>query len=84
MIEQAPQVYPVLARSRNLEGTVILDADIDETGKAVDVKIVKSAGFGFDEAAIEHIKKSRYSPGQVGTKPVSVRMRFTVTFSLTD
>jgi TonB family protein len=84
IIERAALGYPVQAKRRNLEGTVIVEADIDETGKIINVRVVKEAGFGFDEAAIAYIKESQFSPAYVGKKPVAVRMRFTVTFSLKD
>jgi protein TonB len=84
IITQAKLEYPPEARRRNIEGTVIVEADIDEKGRAVNVRLVKSAGYGFDEAALRYIKESAFSPASIGKKPVAVRMRFTVRFGLTD
>lgn len=74
--------YPWVAEKAGIEGTVILEVDIDETGKVIDARVIKSAGFGFDEAAIEAIKKSRFSPALRYGKPVSIRVRLPIKFEL--
>ncbi|NOY07452.1 MAG: TonB family protein [Spirochaetes bacterium] len=74
--------YPLRAKQLGVEGTVILEADIDGKGKIVNVRIVKKAGFGFDEAAVDMIKMSEFTPAYSNGKPVPVRMRFTILFKL--
>ena len=74
--------YPLRAKQLGVEGTVILEADIDGKGEIVNVRIVKKAGFGFDEAAVNMIKNSKFTPAYSNGKPVPVRMRFTVLFKL--
>lgn len=81
-LHRAELAYPVQAKRMNVEGTVIVEADIDETGAIVDVRLVKGAGFGFDDAALAYIRESSYSPATAGGRPVPVRMRFTVRFTL--
>ncbi|GEM_PF-5868411 len=74
--------YPLKAKQLGVEGTVILEADIDTEGKIINIRIIKKAGFGFDEAALNMIKMSKFSPAYSNGKPVPVRMRFTILFKL--
>ncbi len=74
--------YPLQAERERIEGTVILEADIDEAGTVHEIRILKSAGFGFDEAAERMIRESDFSPAISGSSPVAVRMRFTVIFEM--
>jgi len=84
IITPAPLRYPEQARRNNLEATVTLEADIDAQGRVVDVRVVKPAGFGFDEAAAAYVRGSVFSPAFVGATAVGVRMRILVVFTLTD
>lgn len=79
---QAPLEYPIQARRQRIEGVVIVEADIDENGVIVDTRVVKEQGFGFEEAAVGMLYKSRFSPAIIDGRPVAVRMRFTVEFKL--
>lgn len=81
-ISQAELKYPLQAKRNRIEGTVIVEADIDKEGILQQVKIVKSAGFGFDEAATEMLENSSFSPAIMDGRPVGVRMRFTIQFKI--
>ena len=78
-----PQLrYPQQAKRQRIEGAVIIDADIDENGTLIRTKVVKEAGFGFEEAAVEMLEASEFSPAIIDGRPVAVRMRFTIEFRL--
>ena len=81
-ISKAELKYPLQAKRSQIEGTVILEVDIDSKGIVKKINIVKSAGFGFDEAAYTMIENSTFKPAETGSKPVAVRMRFTILFEL--
>lgn len=74
--------YPQLAMRQRIEGAVIIDADIDENGTLIRTKVIEGAGFGFEEAAIELLENSDFSPAVIGGTPVAVTMRFTIEFRL--
>ncbi len=74
--------YPPRAKELGVEGIVILEVDIDKKGRVVAVRVVKRAGFGFDEAAVNMIKNSKFLPAYSDGRPVPVRMRFTIVFRL--
>ncbi|MDI6704138.1 MAG: energy transducer TonB [bacterium] len=84
IIELFKPEYPELARARGLEGVVILEVDIDTKGFVKEVRVVKSLGFGFDEAAVKAIKRCRFSPAEQFGKLVPVRMRIPIRFELED
>lgn len=43
--------YPEAAVSANVEGTVLVDYDIDHKGKVIATRVLQSLGFGCDEEA---------------------------------
>jgi protein TonB len=66
--------YTEDARRAAIEGTVILDVVISETGRVRDVHVVSGLPHGLTEAAIAAVKGCRYSPGEKDGKPVPVRI----------
>lgn len=74
--------YPDLARIARMEGAVILSATIASDGRVVDVQIEKSMGPFLDRAATEAVSRWRYVPARIGSTPVAVILRVTLTFRL--
>ena len=74
-------VYPEIARLSRLEGTVILEAVLDTTGRVTQMRVIKSAPM-FDQAALDAVRQWRYTPSIYGGHPVSVLMTITVRFTL--
>jgi len=74
-------VYPPIAIQARSEGTVVLEAVIDETGTVRDVTVLRSVPL-LDRAAIEAVKRWRYSPTRLNTVPVAIIMTVSVTFTL--
>ena len=81
-IHQAALEYPSQARRMKIEGTVIIEADIDSEGNLIQIRLIRNAGFGFDEAAIAMMEASAFSPAMMDGRPVGVRMRFTIKFEI--
>jgi len=76
--------YPEMARAVRLEGTVVLRAVIDETGRVTSIRVLREPGVnaGFVEAATTAVSQWRYEPGFYGGEPVAVKMTVIVTFTL--
>jgi protein TonB len=74
-------VYSEIARAARVEGTVILEATIDETGTVRNVVVLRSIPL-LDRAAIDAVLKWRYTPTRLNGLPVAVLMTVTVTFRL--
>ncbi len=81
-IHKESPVYPPHLRRLGREATVKLELLIDREGKVRDIRVLKSAGAGFDRAAIEAIRASSFTPGNVNGTPVPVLMRVPVRFRL--
>jgi protein TonB len=76
-----PPVYPEIARQARIEGTVILEALLDETGSVRDVKVLRSIGM-LDRAAIDAVSRWRYTPTRLNGVAVPIVLTVSVTFSL--
>ncbi|WP_084503040.1 energy transducer TonB [Desulfatirhabdium butyrativorans] len=74
--------YPRMAKLEGLEGTVVLLLMLDKNGRIVDIEVISGAGHGFDEAAIEAVRDSTFSPAQKNGIPVACKALFPVRFKL--
>lgn len=76
--------YPDELRRRGVEGTVIVEAKIDSTGRAdiASMRVIESADPRFDQAAKEFVARSRYRPGRSEGRRVSMYIRVPVRFDL--
>jgi len=75
-------VYPHLARRFGKEGKVLLRLTIDESGALVRTEIIEDPGYGFVAAAIEALRKSRFSPARRNGRPVMATSILPVRFEL--
>ena len=83
-VTQIKAVYPESAKHSNIEGVVVLQVDIDATGKIMNIEVAQSLGFGCDEAAVAAIQQSTFTPAYEGTEAVPVRIRIPYRFKFTD
>ena len=74
--------YPEEARKLGLEGQVILRLSVDSTGKVAKAAIIKGSGHGFDEAALDAVKRFRFKPGTEGDEAIATEITYTYTFLL--
>ncbi len=76
-------VYPEIAREAQIEGTVIVQAFVNEKGVVTDCVIMKGIpNTGLDEAAIDAIKKTRFKPAKQRDRDVGVWIAIPVVFKL--
>ena len=77
--------YPIGARRRGEEGTVVLDVTVNPKGRASDVRLVSSCGFSeLDNAAQRAAGQARFKPGTSNGQPVESAARLTIIFRLHD
>ncbi len=81
-IHEEKPVYPASLLKQGREATVKLEIYIDINGQVRDIKLLKSAGKDFDQAAIKAIRASTFAPGSIKGKPVPTLMRLPVKFTL--
>lgn len=75
-------VYPPMALKQGIQGVVYLELYIDEKGNIRKTVVLKDPGHGFAEAAIEALAGVRCKPALANGKPVAVRFRYPVRFTL--
>ena len=79
--------YPKGARLRGEEGDVTLELDITKDGVVGGVRIVDADSCSFDElkqAAVQAVKRARFTPARRGSANVPSTARITLTFRLRD
>lgn len=74
--------YPEEAKRNGIEGRVFIQAFIDETGNVADAKVIKVVGHGLDEAALEAVKQTKFTPGKQKGEPVKVQVSIPIQFKL--
>jgi len=75
--------YPSEARSKNVEGPVVMDLLIDAKGVVRQVNVISGPGFGLNEAAASALKQFKFVPAAVKEQAVAVKIRYTYRFILT-
>lgn len=64
----------------DVDGPVLVDILIDETGRVRDVQIIQGPGYGLNEAVKKAMYKFLFSPALVNGKPVAKKFRYTYRF----
>ena len=81
--ENRPPTYPELARRRQLEGTVVLEAVVGGGGKVDDLAVYTSSGHQLlDEAALQAVRGWFFEPGRRGGMPITMKILVPVRFAL--
>lgn len=73
-------VYPKIASLSGVEGRVIINAYVSETGNVTRTEVVKGIGAGCDEAAVEAVLNTKFKPGKQRGNPVNVRITIPILF----
>jgi len=80
---QAPQPDSIPPSDQNThQGTSVLEIEVDERGNVSDAKVVKLAGYGLDEKALETVRTWKFRPAMANGHPIRVRVRVEVNFRL--
>lgn len=82
VLERAEPQYPPEEREKGTEGRVRMETMIRADGAVEVIRVVRSLGAVMDRAAIEAVEKWRFEPGTIDGRPVDMRLRVDVVFSL--
>jgi TonB family protein len=74
--------YSEEARKMKYQGSVLLAIDVDVNGQAINIRVIRQAGLGLDERAIEAVHQWRFRPALSGDKPVVAPATVEVSFHL--
>jgi protein TonB len=75
-------VYPQSAKEAGIEGKVFIKAIIDELGNVTETQVIKSVDKDCDKAAVDALKKTKFTPGMKDNKPVKTEVTIPIMFKL--
>lgn len=75
-------IYPEIAIRAGVEGKVFVRAFVDESGSVTKAEVVKGIGAGCDEAAIDAVRQTKFSPGKQRGRPIKVQITIPIIFKL--
>lgn len=77
----APE-YPASALRANVRGTVVLDVDVDASGRPTAVRIAQRSGSrALDRAALRAVQGWRFQPAMAGGQPVPGLVQIPIEFN---
>jgi TonB family protein len=82
LISKIEPQYTEEARRAKYEGTAVLYAQIEPSGQATHIKMIKSLGLGLDQKAMEAVATWKFQPGTKAGAPVTVEATVEVNFRL--
>ena len=81
LIQSTPPVYPAIAKTARIAGTVELHATISTNGTIKDLQVV-SGPVMLRQAAVDAVRNWRYKPYRLNNQPVEVQTTINVVFTL--
>ena len=81
LVRKVQPIYPPLARSARIQGTVVLVAVISKEGAVENLRVVEGHPM-LVAAAIDAVRQWRYRPYILNREPIEVETQITVKFSL--
>ena len=83
LIKRVLPIYPAVARAARIQGTVVLQAEINKEGNIENLQMVSGHPL-LVSAAMEAVKQWRYKPYVLNGEPVAVDTQIQVNFMLSD
>lgn len=74
--------FPESAQRAGIQGEVLVRVQIGPEGKPVQAKIVRSTSAVFNDAVIDAVMRSEYSPGVMSSGPVTSWITLPFTFKM--
>lgn len=75
-------VYPEFAKEEGVQGKVIVKLIVDEKGNVSKTEVVQSVNEELDKAAVDAIKKTKFTPAMKDNKAVKSEIFIPVMFKL--
>ena len=81
MITSVPPIYPALAKSQHVAGSVRVDALVDANGRVTTMKVVSGPSL-LHQAAMDALRQWKYQPATLNGKSVPMHLAVTIQFRL--
>ena len=82
LISKVEPEYSEDARKVHFQGTVVLAIQVDANGVPSNIRVIRSAGLGLDERAIQAVEKWKFRPAMSGDHTVAAPATVEVSFHL--
>ena len=89
VFDKAPKVkkyvkaeYPALAKQAEIEGIVTLQVTINERGRVMDARVIRSDAEILNQAALDAIKQWEFEPAEQSGNPVKATITIPLQFTL--
>ncbi len=81
LLSSPAPIYPQRARLGNVQGVVVIDAFVDETGKVTEMKIVSGPPL-LIQAALDALRTWKYDPARLNGEPIPMHTQVSLDFNL--
>lgn len=82
-VQRAPLEYPARAKSKEIEGYVVLSLLINKSGKIEEARVIEASPQGvFENSALRSIKRWNFEPAYFNGKPVKSWANQTIRFEM--
>lgn len=81
LVSSRQPVYPAIAHTASVEGPVVIDAVVDETGRVTDMKVVSGSPL-LTGTAMDALRTWKYEPARLNGRPVTTQVKVTFNFTL--
>ncbi|HWB85931.1 MAG TPA: TonB family protein [Bryobacteraceae bacterium] len=82
LLSKVEPAYTLEGKAARIQGPVALSVVIGVDGRAFDATLLRSLGFGLDEAALNAVSQWRFQPGAKDGQPVPIAAVIQVNFRL--
>jgi len=82
LVERVEPEFPAAARAANVGGVVELELSVDDAGHVTAARVLRPAGFGFDEAARAAALQFHFRPATRDGQPIASTVLFEQRFTL--
>ncbi len=76
LLKQVPPEYPASQLDAGVDADVLLEIDIGDDGRVMQVNVMESAGADFDAAAVSAAQQLEFEPAEYDGKPIAVRIQY--------
>ena len=80
LVSSPSPVYPPNALKEQVQGIVVIDALVDETGKVADMKVV-SGPTALTQAAMDALRTWKYEPARLNGQPIAAHTEVNINFA---
>ncbi len=81
LVQSTPPIYPAIARTARVSGTVVLEATISKAGAIENLRMVSGPAM-LRQAALDAVHTWRYKPYKVNNQPTAIETTINVVFKL--